>query len=255
MQLMVPTSQRAARHRTPVVLVHGYGSNRSAWYPLEQRLLRSGFAHVDAVSYNAGVMDLPEIAHRVVHDCARAMERARTDQVHLVGHSLGGVVVRYTVARLGLAPHVRTAVTVATPHGGTALALCAGGHMARSLGPGSWLLRELQAITWPSGVRWINYYSDLDLIVRPDSARVRGRDQAAQDIRVQGAGHVGILRAPAFLDSVVAELVESYNRLATGPAKTGEERLDRFDGGRTRELPAGAGLRMPGRPVERATIA
>src|SRR5436305_1936675 len=104
--------------RTPVVLVHGYGGHRSHWLSLELELRRAGFVNVRTVTYNPVTKSLGAIARALTTTCHEALQAAGSDHLHLVGHSLGGVVVRYAVQRLALAPAVRTAVTVAAPHRG-----------------------------------------------------------------------------------------------------------------------------------------
>src|SRR5438309_939585 len=53
---LVPTGAGSyidrAVHPTPVLLVHGYGHNRSAWYVIERHLRNAGFANVYTVNYN-----------------------------------------------------------------------------------------------------------------------------------------------------------------------------------------------------------
>nr|WP_269799654.1 hypothetical protein [Geodermatophilus chilensis] len=143
------------------------------------------------------------MAQTLVRECHDAMERAGTDRISLVGHSLGGVVVRYAVQELGLEPHVRTAATVASPHRGTCAALLGRGTLVASLRPGSPLLEELRRRSRPSDVRWVSYYSDADLVVRPRSSRLDEPRLGATNVLVPGAGHLGILRSPRFLASVV----------------------------------------------------
>ncbi len=208
MRALVPDGERGGRHRTPVVLVHGYGGNPSSWFPLQQRLLRAGFAHVHAISYNAAIADLPAIGRIVARSCTAAMQRSGTNHLHLVGHSLGGVGIRHAIQQLGLAPYVRTAVTVATPHRGLPLVLTGWASVVRFLQPGRHRPGDLSESNSPSGVRWVNFYSDHDLVVRPGSARIQAFDGCAQNILVPRAGHIGILPAPVFLDGVVRELLE-----------------------------------------------
>lgn len=217
MRILAPDAERGGRHRTPVVLVHGYGGNPSAWFPLQQRLLRAGFLHVHAISYNAAIADLPAIGRIVARSCAAAMERSGTDHVHLVGHSLGGVGIRHAIQRLGLAPYVRTAVTVATPHRGLPLVLTGWTSVVRFLQPGGQTPGDRSRSNCPSDVRWVNFYSDHDLVVRPGAARVQASDGCARDILVPRAGHIGILRAPAFLDGVVRELLDDEQRIGLEP--------------------------------------
>jgi pimeloyl-ACP methyl ester carboxylesterase len=189
-------------HRTPVVLVHGFGGNRSNWLPLELALSRAGFLNVHTAAYHSMTASLGGIARALRTTCHDAMEAAGTDHLHLVGHSLGGVAVRYAVQRLGLAADVRTAVTVAAPHRGTPVASLGWGPVARALRPGSPILQDLDRGVGADGVRWVTYYSDRDVIVPPDSARLDDPKVHALNVPVPDAGHLGILRAPVFLRSV-----------------------------------------------------
>ncbi len=52
-------------------------------------------------------------------------------------------MVRCAVLRLGLAPRVRSAVTIAAPHRGAPVACLGWGRLAAELRPGSALLSEL----------------------------------------------------------------------------------------------------------------
>jgi len=112
------------------------------------------------------------------------------------------------VARFGLASRLSTAVTVAAPHRGTRAAFLGRGTVAASLRPGSALLEDLRGQTWHSDLRWVAYYADCDLVVPPASARLEDDVPGARDVMVPGVGHLGILRAPVFLDSVVGILLE-----------------------------------------------
>ncbi|HEX2075300.1 MAG TPA: alpha/beta fold hydrolase [Geodermatophilus sp.] len=194
---------RISPRRTPVVLVHGYCGTGATWATLERRLRGAGFTDLHTMTYSPFVRCVPDIGRALVRECHAAMHRAGTDRVHLIGHSLGGVVLRYAVHHLGLEPHVRTAVTVASPHRGTLAALFGAGEVVASLRPGSRLLDELRRGARASGVRWVSYYSDRDLVVRPYSSRLDEPALGATNVLVPGVGHLGIVRAPLFLASVV----------------------------------------------------
>ncbi len=127
--------------------------------------------------------------------------------MRLVGHSLGGLVVRYAVQRLALPVRVERAVTLAAPHRGTPLAGCGLGKLATSLRPGSALLEELRHSPVPAGVRWTSGYGGLDLVVPPASAHLDEPGFDAVHVCVPQAGHLGVLRAPPVLDAVVDALL------------------------------------------------
>ena len=214
----VPLRPLGTRSATSVVLVHGYGGTRSTWSPLQRRLQEAGCTSLHAITYTPFAPCVPTIARTLIRECHDAMEHAGTDRVSLVGHSLGGVVVRYAVQELGLEPHVRTAVTVASPHRGTRAALLGRGELVASLRPGSPLLEELRRRARTSPVRWVSYYSDADLVVRPRSSRLDEPDLGATNVLVPGAGHLGIVRSPRFLASVVDLLTRDAPHPVETPA-------------------------------------
>jgi triacylglycerol esterase/lipase EstA (alpha/beta hydrolase family) len=217
-QSAAATHAPAVGHRTPVVLVHGFGGNASTWSPLERRLSLAGFTSLHVTAYSPFARCVSDVARALVSDCHDAMQSAGTDQVHLIGYSLGGVVVRYAVQELGLEPHVRTAVTVAAPHRGTLAAQLGRGTVAAALTPGSGLLEDLRRGARASSVRWVSYYSDRDLVVRPRSSRLDERALRATNVRVPGVGHLGIIRSPLFLTSVVHLLRSDSHTERTSPA-------------------------------------
>lgn len=216
----------APGHRTPVVLVHGFGGDAATWTALERQLRGAGFTRLHVLGYSPFAGCVSDVARALVRECHDAMARAGTDHVHLVGYSLGGVVVRYAVQELGLEPWVRTAVTVATPHRGTLAARLGRGTVAAALRPGSRVLEDLRRRSRASGVRWVSYYSDRDRLVRPRSARLEERALRATNVLVPGVGHLGIVRSPLFLASVVHLLrQDSAAERWTGPDAPGRRHL------------------------------
>jgi triacylglycerol lipase len=194
-----------AGYDTPVLLVHGFGHNRSGWYVLDRRLRRSGFTSVHSFNYNAfaGVPRLAELlAARV--DLLRAVTGA--DRVHVVSHSLGGILLRWYVQELGGDETVGTAITVASPHEGAPACRVAAGRTAQELRPGSWLLRRLERTARPSPVQWVAYYSNLDLLVPSTSAMIRHPALAAHNLLAKDLGHVSIMVAPRVTRSITEQL-------------------------------------------------
>lgn len=192
-----------ACHDTPVVLVHGYGHNRSAWVLVERTLRVAGFHRVTTLNYNPLRDDVPAIAHRLAAHIEQVRTLAGVDKVHVVGHSLGGIVLRWYVQELGGDKHVATGITVAAPHHGTVAALLAAplGPTAKQLLPGSTVLRRLRRPT--TKVRWVSYYSNLDLLVQPCRSAVL---ENADNVLIKDHGHLSILLSPKLARSIVAEL-------------------------------------------------
>src|SRR4051794_18342496 len=204
-----PAKEQPGLARLPVLLVHGYGGCARQWAPVRAALLAAGVTTVETFAYDALAADVPTLARRLGHAVGRLLAHPEVEgarEVILVGHSLGGVIVRYAVAVGGLDAKVRMAVTVATPHGGCALASLAPGPAAAQLRPGSALLRRLEAAAAPGPVRWIAYGAGADRVVAPARARLRPGVLAAVNVEVAGEGHLSILRSRRFARDLVERL-------------------------------------------------
>lgn len=188
---------RAATAQLPVVLVHGYGHNRSGWYVLTRHLRGAGFADISTLNYNPVAADVPQLADRLARRVAAVRRVTGADRVHVVGHSLGGIILRWYVQERGGHEAVHTAVTIASPHEGTVPARLWFGRTARQLRPGSWVLRRLDEGARPSGVRWVAFYSNLDILVQPArSAMLRHPVLDARNVLVRDHGHLSTMVSP-----------------------------------------------------------
>lgn len=193
--------KRPAR-RPPVILLHGLFQNRSCLLPLQWRLRAAGFDRVISIN-TPPWLDLETLTERL----RRAVEQVRAatgaEQVHLVGHSMGGIIARNYIQLQGGAPQVASCVTLGSPHRGSKLAPFAVSRLGRGLLPGSQLLTRLNAVPLPAGVRFTAIYSRHDNIIVPmDSARLEGAD----NIELDALGHTAMLFSRQVAEVVVADL-------------------------------------------------
>jgi len=185
-----------------VILLHGLFQNRSCLFPLQWRLRAAGFERVVSVNTPAW-LDLATLTDKV----RRSVEQVRTatgaKQVHLVGHSMGGILARNFTQQHDGAPHVANCVTLGSPHRGSKLAPLAVSSLGRSLLPGSQLLTRLNAAPLPAGVRFTAIYTRHDNIIVPmENARLDG----AHNIELTGMGHTTMLFSSAVAEEVVKAL-------------------------------------------------
>lgn len=197
---------------TPVVLVHGFAHNSSAWFLLSAALRRAGFTSIHTFNYNPLRHDVTAVADHLAQRIALVQAVTGAERVHAVGHSMGGIVLRWYVQELGGDETIGTAVTLASPHAGT-LAAFAGGGRTASLRPNSAVIRQLTEHARPSSVRWVSFYGDHDMLVQPTiSGRLDVEALQARNVLVPGMGHMGILMSRNIVAEVVDELAAATDR-------------------------------------------
>lgn len=192
----------------PVVLVPGaVGQDFVYWNVTQRYLENAGFPTYtltfDRLSFGDHRRSA-EMLERKVRE-VRASEEA--EKVHLVGHSMGGLVSRYYLKFLGGTRHVGRLVCLGTPHKGTwaayAVAFLKGVRMIR---PGSPFIETL-ANGAPEGVPVTNIAARFDSMVLPwDSALLEGDHVDNRVLRV--GNHWSLLWSPKVHRWIVEALSE-----------------------------------------------
>jgi triacylglycerol lipase len=198
---------------TPIVLVHGIGDNRSAFAVLSGALRRRGFGVVHAVNYSvltALTGDVRRSAALLGEHIERICEQTGSEQVHVVGHSLGGLIARYYVQRLRGDARVRTLVTLGSPHGGTLAAYLFPTSLTRQLRPGSDLLSELAEPCRPCRTRFVVVWSEMDQVIIPQrNARLEHPSLLVEEHQIRDSGHLSLPVDTRTLHTVVSALTRS----------------------------------------------
>ncbi|TFV65764.1 UNVERIFIED_ORG: alpha/beta fold hydrolase [Bacillus sp. AZ43] len=193
--------------RIPVLLVHGLVDNRSVFSVMQRSLRRRGFAHVCTWNYSPLLTDVARGAADLGAHIERICQRTGHDRVHVVGHSLGGLIARFHVQRQGGDARVESLVTLGTPHEGSVLAHVVPTPLIRQLRPGSAVLAELAEPAPHCRTRVTAVYSDLDQLVLPTrSGRCDHPDLRARNVQVRGVGHMSLPRNRRVVDEVAATL-------------------------------------------------
>ena len=119
-------------HNAPIILVHGlfgfnqltFGGLKVAEYfrSIPEALRRDGHSVPDPPKLNPGgsVAERAQDLKNYLEDPNRGDVFGK--QVHLIGHSLGGLDSRFMISKLGMADRVLSLTTIGTPHHGTPLA-------------------------------------------------------------------------------------------------------------------------------------
>lgn len=178
---------------TPIICLHGVVDNRSIFTVLRRALRGRGFGRIYALNYSPLTDDITVVAGRLSELIDDVCAQTGYDRVHIVGHSMGGLVARYYVQRLGGDRHVHTVVTLGTPHEGTQMARFVPWPVARQMRPGSDVLTELAEPAPGCRTRFIAIWSDLDQLVVPQrNARIQHPDLRARNVLLRGIGHMSL---------------------------------------------------------------
>lgn len=162
----------------PVLLVHGIDDTGAIFHKMVPTLIASGRQRVDTIDLapNNGDVSLRELAAQVGRRIEAIRRETRAERVDLVGFSLGGMVSRYYVQKLGGTRTVRRFVTIASPHSGTYAAFFRWNPGAADMRPGSAFLSELEASAEAlRQVEMTSIWTPLDTMILPSwSSRLPG---------------------------------------------------------------------------------
>lgn len=185
--------QNVEAAETPILLVHGMVDNRSIFTVLRRGLVRRGFGRIETINYSIFTGDIRAAAADLGAEVERIVEETGYDRIHVIGHSMGGLIARYYVTRLGGDQHVHTLVTLGTPHQGSYFAYLWDNGLTRQLRPGSGLMRELAAPVKDCQTRFLVYSSDLDQVVVPQrNAALHHPDLDVHNVVLHGVGHMSL---------------------------------------------------------------
>lgn len=178
---------------TPIILVHGVIDNRSIFTVLRRQLERRGFARTYALNYSLLTGDIRAVAGRLQTLVNEVCEQTGYEQVHIVGHSMGGLIARYYVQRMGGDARVHTLVTLGTPHSGSWSARLVPWPAIRQLRLDSDVIDELREPAPGIRTRFVAVWSDLDQLVMPQrNARITHPDLNARNVLFRGIGHMSL---------------------------------------------------------------
>ncbi|MFC8872245.1 esterase/lipase family protein [Streptomyces sp. NPDC057148] len=216
-----PTPRLPAPTSPPVVMLHGFIDNRSVFLLLRRSLAQHGRQQIESLNYSPLTCDIRTAAELLGRHIEEICERSGSERVDVVGHSLGGLIARYYVQRLGGDLRVRTLVTLGTPHAGTRVVPLANAHpIVRQMRPGSEVIEELTRPSPGCRTRFVSFWSDLDRVMDPlETACLDHPDLSVQNVRVSGIGHLALPVHPAVATGIREALEAVAPQAGTGTGK------------------------------------
>jgi len=197
--------------RVPVIVVHGYFSNRGTVSAIARALDAAGVGPVFVPSLPAIVAPIETFAAHLERVVREVTESTGQPRAILVCHSMGGLMARAYLRANG-AGRVAGIVTLGSPHHGTVLAAIGAGHNGRQMRIGSEFLRDLARSEGGSGPGCpaLSVYTVHDNLVAPQES---SRLDWARNVAICGVGHLAML-----VDSRVHRaILEEVARLGARP--------------------------------------
>ncbi len=198
------SATQPAPGRNPVVLVHGIYSDSGDMTRMARHLRADGWqVFTPDLKPNGGQAGIEELGQALADYTGRVLPHGKFD---LVGFSMGGLVSRYYLQRLGGVKRVDRFVSLAAPHHGTALAHWNAGPGGRQMRRESEFLRDLaRDADRLARVKFTSIYTPLDLIILP--ARSSEMPQA-RNVRVWAALHPSLILEMRCIRAVAQSLRE-----------------------------------------------
>jgi len=199
--------QPACDGRAPIIMVHGYFSNRGYFGPLVRSLEAHGVGPIFTPNFPSAFTSIEDYMERLATEIERICGATGQPQVILICHSMGGLVARAYLCAHGAA-RVKRIVTIASPHNGTVHARFGSGPNAKQMERDSDFLKALCAKEGESGpaIGLTSIYTPHDNLVAPqDTSRLPW----ARNIAIPGRGHVDILASERLAAIVLKELREA----------------------------------------------
>lgn len=195
-------SRYLVSHRTgstrgrPILLVHGYLHDSSAWIYHKRKLVKDGFGPIYTLNLGHPFRSIRRYAEKVKHKAEQIERETNRSDLILIGHSMGGLVCSLYATRLAPARTVTDVITIGSPLAGTHMAKLGLGPDAREMERDSVLLKELQEeIKNCSHTRFYHIATKTDQLVIPHTSALVG-DHLERQFLIEDIGHVTLLFSP-----------------------------------------------------------
>jgi triacylglycerol lipase len=161
---------KTSKQQNPVVLVHGINDTGAVFLKMATSLRRQGLTvySLDLIPNN-GNAGLDELAQQLANFINNTFPLEQP--LDIVGFSMGGIISRYYVQRLGGINRVQRFITIASPHHGTVMAYASQRHGCLQMRPDSLFLQDLnEDVKMLQQLDFTSVWTPYDLMIIPPSS-------------------------------------------------------------------------------------
>jgi triacylglycerol lipase len=190
-------------YRNPVLLIHGILRKADIFDKMSAYLAERGWS-VFAPNFhpNLGEMGLDQLAQQVVDYVNKNF--APEQPLDIVGLSMGGLVSRYYIQRLGGIDRVQRLITISSPHNGTVTAYLLNGQGCIQMRPDSIFLNDLNRdMAMLEQLNFTSIWTPWDFIIVPASS---SQIPVGKEVQVQVFAHAMMVIDSQSLQAVAEAL-------------------------------------------------
>jgi len=195
----------------PIILVHGFMHNSSAWRWLRYELEHNNYGPVYTINLGGLDQNIEQHAARVDRLIDEIRSETGARKVQLVGHSMGGLVATWVASYRP--HHVAKVITLGSPMEGTRVASIVKWSSPMQMRVGSPFLTELknhaETLTM---VPFVHIASDADQIIIPHDSGVPSFTPDSKRVWVDGLGHFSLLLSNRIFAILKSELIKLHSR-------------------------------------------
>lgn len=189
--------------RNPVLLIHGINDTAQIFHQMRTYLEGHGWStHALSLIPNDGTAGLDQLAMQVDHYVTTTFRRSQP--IDLLGFSMGGVVCRYYLQRLGGLARVERFITLSAPHQGSLLAYLRWNQGCEQMRPNSAFLQDLNSqLEQLNQVQFTSIWTPFDLMILPATSSSL---PIGTEIKVPVLAHAWMVSDPRVLLAVTMAL-------------------------------------------------
>lgn len=192
-----------SKQQNPVVLVHGINDTGAVFLKMVTSLRRQGLSVYSLdLTPNNGDAGLDELAQQLANFINDTF--ALEQPLDIVGFSMGGIISRYYVQRLGGINRVQRFITIASPHHGTVMAYASQRYGCLQMRPDSLFLEDLNSdVLMLQQLEFTSIWTPYDLMIVPPSS---SRLPIGNEVIVPALTHPWILTDTRTIATVIEAL-------------------------------------------------
>ncbi len=196
------------KDHTPVLLVHGYLHNSSAWVGLKGKLEDKNAGSVFAINLGPPFYSIEEYSRRIKAKAQEIKRLTGRSDLIIVGHSMGGLAGTYYALNHAEKESVRKVITLGSPLQGTYLGYIGIGKCARQMIYGSEftkkLLRQMELSPY---TKFVNLGSQNDSLIKPAQSATPLKSAHITTHEFEEMGHMAYLTSSKVHEVIINSIL------------------------------------------------